>query len=119
MLPLILFTDDLIGNKSKKWHKFESWYVMLAGLPRHENAKPENIHFVSCTDLMDVLDMTECVSQQLKQLELDGIEVYDSYYKESVLVIAPLLCIICDNPRASQLLNHLGGSAKKFCRFAW
>ena len=117
MLPLILFTDDLSGNKSKKWHKFESWYVMLAGLPRHENAKLENIHFVSCTDLMDVLDMTECVSQQLKQLELDGIEVYDSYYKESVLVIAPLLCIICDNPRASQLLNHLGGSAKKFCRF--
>eukprot|EP00731_Ephydatia_muelleri_P033943 Em0042g22a len=77
MLPLILFTDDLSGNKN----------------------------------------MTECVSQQLKQLELDGIEVYDSYYKESVLVIAPLLCIICDNPRASQLLNHLGGSAKKFCRF--
>eukprot|EP00731_Ephydatia_muelleri_P031164 Em0022g678a len=117
MLPLILFTDDLSGNKSKKWHKFESWYLMLAGLPRHENAKPENIHFVSCTDLMDVLDMTECVAQQLQQLELDGLIVYDSFYKETVLVIAPLLCVICDNPRASQLLNHLGGSAKKFCRF--
>ena len=119
MLPLILFTDDLSGNKSKKWHKFESWYVMLAGLPRHENAKPENIHFVSCTDLMDVLDMTECVSQQLKQLELDGIEVYDSYYKETVLVIAPLLCIICDNPHASQLLIHLGAQLRSSADFAW
>ena len=31
-------------------------------------------------------------------------------------MIAPLLCIICDNPMASQLLNHLGGSANKYCR---
>lgn len=117
MLPLSLFTDDLSGNKSKKWNKFESWYVMLAGLPRHENAKQENIHFVSCTNLMDVLDMTECIAEQLNILESDGIEVYDSYYKENVLVVAPLLCVICDNPRASQLLNHLGSTATKFCRF--
>ena len=33
-----------------------------------------------------------------------------------VLVIAPLMCIICDNPRASELLNHLGSSALKYCR---
>ena len=26
MLPLILFSDDTSGNRSKKWHKFESWY---------------------------------------------------------------------------------------------
>ena len=86
---------------------------------RDMKCKTRKHSFLSCADLMDVLDMTECVAQQLKQLELDGIMVYDSYCKETVLVIAPLLCIICDNPRATQLLNHFGGSAKKFCQFAW
>ena len=33
--------------------------------------------------------------------------MYDSLYDEDVLVVAPLLCIVCDNPMASQLCNHL------------
>eukprot|EP00731_Ephydatia_muelleri_P006593 Em0003g841a len=32
-LPLVLFADDTSGNSSKKWHRFESWYFKLAGLP--------------------------------------------------------------------------------------
>ena len=117
MLPLVLFSDDTSGNKSKKWSKFECWYLLFGGLSRHDNAKPQNIHFISCTNEMDVLDMTEPIAQQLTQLEIEGVVVYDAYYEENVLVIAPLLCVICDNPRASQLLNHLGGAANKYCRF--
>lgn len=33
-----------------------------------------------------------------------------------VLVVAPLMCILADNSRASELLNHLGASARKYCR---
>ena len=57
------------------------------------------------------------IADELTGLEMDGIEVYDAYLNEQVLVIAPLLCIICDNPQASKLVNHLGGSANKYCRF--
>ena len=32
MLPLVLFADNISGNRSKKWHKLESWYLRLAGL---------------------------------------------------------------------------------------
>ena len=39
MLPLVLLSDDTRGNRSKKWHKFDSWSVTLAGLLRHENSK--------------------------------------------------------------------------------
>ena len=117
MLPLVLFSDDTSGNKSKKWNKFECWYLLFGGLSRHDNAKPQNIHFISCTNEMDVLDMTKPIAQQLTLLETEGVVVYDAYYEANVLVIAPLLCVICDNPRASQLLNHLGGAANKYCRF--
>ena len=57
MLPLVLFSDDTSGNKSKKWSKFECWYLLFGGLSRHDNAKPQNIHFISCTNEMDVLDI--------------------------------------------------------------
>ena len=30
--------------------------------------------------------------------------------------MAPLMSVICDNPRASELVNHLGSSANKYCR---
>ena len=116
MLPLILFADDTSGNKSKKWHKFESWYLLLAGLPRHENAKSENIHFLCSSDNMAALDMATCIADELTMLENSGLDVYDAFHNEHVLVIAPVLLFICDNPMASQLLNHLGGSAIKYCR---
>lgn len=37
MLPLILFTDDTSGNKSKLWNKFYSWCLKLASLPNKDN----------------------------------------------------------------------------------
>eukprot|EP00731_Ephydatia_muelleri_P034233 Em0051g25a len=60
--------------------------------------------------------MSKPISEDLVKLEQEGVIVYDVLYKEMVLVIAPLMCIICDNPRASELLNHLGSSALKYCR---
>ena len=113
MLPLILFADDTSGNKSKKWHKFESWYLLLAGLPRRLNSKVENIHFLCTSDSMSALDMANPIANELILLESSGLEVYDALH---VLVIAPILLFIADNPTASQLLNHLGGSAIKYGR---
>eukprot|EP00731_Ephydatia_muelleri_P016898 Em0009g1322a len=116
MLPLILLSDDTSGNKSKKWHKFESWYLSLAGLPRSHNTRRDNIHFVCCSDKVSPIDLGGPIAQELTMLETEGTFVFDALYQEMVLVLAPLLCIVCDNPRASELLNHLGSAAIKFCR---
>ena len=75
MLPLILFADDTSGNKSKKWHKIESWYLLLAGLPRHLRSKVENIHFLCITDCMSALDMASPIVDELILLERSGLEV--------------------------------------------
>eukprot|EP00731_Ephydatia_muelleri_P004710 Em0002g886a len=114
---LVLFSDDTSGNNTKKWHKMELWNLMLAGLPRHINSRHENIHFLSCSDLVSSLEQSKPIAQQLILLETEGVVVYDSLYDEDVLVVVPLLCIVCDNPMASQLCNHLvGGTALMFCR---
>ena len=47
------------------------------------------------------------LAPELILLEQSGIEVYDVYLKDKVIVVAPIMCIIADNPRASELLNHM------------
>ena len=58
MVPLVLFSDDTSGNKSEKWHKFDSWSFVLGGLPRHENSKISNLHFCCCSDIVSAMDMS-------------------------------------------------------------
>ena len=33
-----------------------------------------------------------------------------------VFVVAPVLLIIADNPMCSEICNHLGSGARKYCR---
>eukprot|EP00731_Ephydatia_muelleri_P029726 Em0021g249a len=98
MVPLILFSDDTSGNKSRQM----GWHV--------------NVHFVCCSDSVSPSDMARPISEDLARLENEGVEIYDAQSQEKVLVVAPLMLIICDNPRASELANHLGSAANKFCR---
>ncbi len=42
--------------------------------------------------------------------------MYDALLKQQVLVVAPVILIIADNPMSSELCNHQGSSARRFCR---
>ena len=116
MVPLVLYSDDTSGNRSKKWNKFDVWAMMLAGLPRAENSQLENIHFICCSNETSSIEMAEPIVKDLSRLETHGIIVYDAHLKRDVLVVAPVLCALCDNPRAAELLNHQGSTTRKFCR---
>ena len=89
---------------------------MLAGLPKKESRKPHNIHFVSCSNTVPLLDMAVPIVQQLQMAE-EGFEAFDSGLNRTVFVTAPILLISADNVRHSELLSHMGSSANKFCRF--
>ena len=116
MLPLIIYTDDTSGNKSKQWNKFDVWCMKLAGLPKTENSKLHNIHFLCCSNKMSAMDMCNPLADDLRELEERGINAYDAALQENVLVVAPVICFICDNPRHSEIMNHLGPSATMYCR---
>ena len=115
MVPLLVYTDDTSGNRSKKWNKFDQWCFLLAGLHRHENAQMHNIHFVTCSNAAGAMDMVEPIVADLKRLE-EGIPVYDAYLQQEALLVAPVMAFLCDNPRHSELLSHAGGRANKYCR---
>lgn len=116
MLPLILFSDDTSGNKSKQWNKFDSWCLRIAGLPIKENSKLHNIHLICCSNKCSVKDMAEPVVVDLLTLENKGITVFDAALKCEVLLVAPVMGILADNPRHSEIMSHSGPSAKKYCR---
>ena len=67
------------------------------------------------SDSVSPLDLSELIAQQLTTLETEGVFTFDTLHQETVLVVAPFMCIVCYNPRASVLLNHLGSAALKHC----
>lgn len=115
MVPLILYSDDTSGNRSKKWNKFDNWAVLLAGLPKIDNAKLENIHLIAASNKLSAIEMSDPIVQDLLKLE-EGVVVYDAFMKMDILIVAPVICSINDNGRASELVNHMGSTANKFCR---
>lgn len=110
-----MYSDDTSGNRSKKWNKFDVWAMMLAGLQKSENAKTENIHFIAASNQISAIDMTGAIVEDLKLLE-KGMIMYDAHMKQRVLVLAPVICFICDNVRASEMVNHMGSTANRYCR---
>ena len=52
---------------------------------------------------------------EVNALAENRIETYDAMLKQILIVICLVMCIIADNPRASERLNHLGGSARWYC----
>ena len=58
----------------------------------------------------------EMAEPLLLELEENGLVTYDAYLNEKVLVVMPIICLICDNPRASELVKHLGTFVTCYCR---
>ena len=106
--------------------------MMFAGLPRKDNGHLENIHFLCASNKVSVnvcidqiptfsyinfkVSAIEMAEPLAKDLLENGIITFDAYLNEEVLVVTPMICLICDNPRASELVNHLGTSTTCYCR---
>ena len=114
--PIILYTDDFSGNRSKKWNKFNAWCLSLGGLPKSEAKMFHNTHFIACSNNVSAMQMVHPLVNDFVCLE-NGLRMFDAFSGNVVYVIAPVLCALCDNVRASELLQHLGSKAIRLCRF--
>ena len=110
-----MYTDDLSGNCSRQWNKFDVWCLALAGLPLDIGRQFANIYFLACSNKVPATDMTAALVKELLELQ-NGVIVFDAYMNQDFFLIALVMCILADNARASELTNHLGATAKRFCR---
>ena len=53
------------------------------------------------------------IVEELKILEKKGVMVYDAFSQKEVLLIAPVLCVMCDNPRAAEIYKYSGTRIQK------
>ena len=92
-------------------------YLLLGGLSKKENAHIKNIHFLTSSNRASPLELATptCIIADLLKLE-KGVQMYDCSIGREVIVISHVICLLADNPRASELLSHMGSTAKKFCR---
>ena len=81
-----------------------------------ENAKLENIHFLCSSNNVSALEMAGPIVDDLLQLEKEGIIAFDAHLQMNIFVVAPVFNMLADNPRSSELTNHIGFSARRFCR---
>lgn len=56
--------------------------------------------------------MSEAIATELGKLENDGVEAFDAHKG----ICHSCIATTADNPRASDILDHLGGSARRYCR---
>ena len=86
------------------------------GLPKKQNGDLHNIHLITCSNQLSCLELAEGFIEDLVKLESEGIVMYDAHLQSEILIIAPVIFIISDNPRASEIVSHMGNSANKYCR---
>lgn len=69
IVPLIIYSDDLSGNKTKKCDCFNAWSILLAGLPKALNRKLENIHLLTAFNRVSPLHMLDpIIVEELRSL---------------------------------------------------
>jgi hypothetical protein len=118
MVPLLLYSDDTSGNRSKRWNKHESWLFSLAGLPFQEAQRSYHIHFIGTSNVASGMEIVKTIVDQLNEDNglLDGMSGYDAAAKEEVLIIGGVLCVLADNPMHSEIISHVGLQGRWFCR---
>jgi hypothetical protein len=116
--PIILFTDDTSGNRSKQYNAYESWSMKCAALSFKERSSIANIHFTSAIPKKDGaggISLLPCIVDDLKQLE-EGMIMYSAEHDEDVLVVAPLLWLEADTPCHSELCGLYSPTSLYPCR---
>ena len=77
----------------------------------------ENIHFITASNQVSALDLVDgLLIEDLEMLSSTGCVAFDACLQQRVLVMAPIICLIGDNPRVLELLNHNGSKARMFGR---
>lgn len=65
-IPLLVFSDETSGSTTKKWNRLETFSMSLAGLPRKEIRKIENIHFLATSNIVPSVPLGKSIASDLE-----------------------------------------------------
>ncbi|KAI8826980.1 uncharacterized protein EV422DRAFT_502697 [Fimicolochytrium jonesii] len=105
--PLILYCDDVSGNRSKKWNCHYNWCFQLAGLPFKYCQMDYNTHFIATSNCASPLDIGKLVVNDIRNGLERGVLAYDARLMEEVVVIGYTFCVEGDNPMHNELTSMI------------
>ncbi len=107
---LLLAGEDVCTHS--QCYNYCDLYVRL---PKKQNRASTTFTLLLAPTKVPCKELAEGFIHNLIQLE-EGVVMYDAHLKTNVLVRAPVILIIGDNPRHSEILSHMGSIANKFWR---
>ncbi|KIJ29484.1 hypothetical protein M422DRAFT_61815 [Sphaerobolus stellatus SS14] len=113
---LVLWGDNVSGNKTKQWNIHWNWYFAHGGLPKWLLQQEYFIRFASTSPHASNLEQVHAILEQIKKTHDEPIITWDSKAKEEIMLIISVLHLLADNPMQSILASHIGLSGNCFCR---
>ncbi|KAJ7670498.1 hypothetical protein B0H14DRAFT_3102396 [Mycena olivaceomarginata] len=106
-IPLVIFIDDVSGNKSKQWNKH---FFML----HLENEF--HVRFVATSPFASPLEIMQGVRASIEETFTEPVPAWDCETKEEVLFRSYGLLFSGDNPMQAELCSCAGLNSNFFCR---
>lgn len=108
IVPLLLYTDDLSATVPKNVSALMLGLFCLQG---HQSTGMHSLRTYTCS--------VHQIRFQLWNWQVLSSVISRNYFlEEDVVVLAPVIACLCDNPRASELAGHHRGkpTINAFCR---
>ncbi|KAF7982629.1 hypothetical protein HWV62_27053 [Athelia sp. TMB] len=115
-IPLIIFEDDVSGNRSKQWNKHYSCYMSNGALPRTKLDNEFHVRFVATSPHAAPLEIMQGVRSSIEKAFKDPIEAWDCESGQEVLLRPYALFFPGDNPMQAEMASSSGLSSNHFCR---
>ncbi|KAJ3073001.1 hypothetical protein HDU98_002434, partial [Podochytrium sp. JEL0797] len=115
--PLGMSTDEVSGNRSKRYNHFESVFFFFFAFARKFRT-PAYAFFAASVkaNWRDVLEAVLVDFQPDSELTR-GMRVFDVHSQEDILVVCRIYSVLADNPRHYNVGGLAGSSANFYCRF--
>ncbi|KAL4065827.1 hypothetical protein J3A83DRAFT_4098845, partial [Scleroderma citrinum] len=115
-VPIIVFIDDISGNKSKQWNKHFSCYMSNGALPHEKLDQEFHVHFVATSPSASPLEVTQRVHKAIEKAFDEPIASWDCKLKEEVLLWLFGLFFAGNNPMHAELSSFIGLNSNYFCQ---
>ncbi|KAJ6629052.1 hypothetical protein B0H10DRAFT_2160563 [Mycena sp. CBHHK59/15] len=115
-IPLAVFIDDVLGNKSKQWNKHFSCYMTNGALPRTKLENEFHVRFVATSPFASPLEIMQGVRASIEETFADPVVAWDCETKEEVLLRSYAILFAGDNPMQAELCSCAGLNTNVFCR---
>ncbi|KAJ7674195.1 hypothetical protein B0H17DRAFT_946753 [Mycena rosella] len=115
-IPLIIFIDNVSGNKSKQWNKHFSCYMSNRAISCTKLENEFHVRFVAMSPFASPLEIMQGVRASIEKTFADPVPAWDCEAKEEVLLRSYGLLFAGDNPMQAELCSCVGLNSNFFCR---